>query len=310
MSASAEEISQNLLSSQVNTINCSSKVSAIGFEDDNGTSMEKYLKGKECQYIEIQDLLEEFRDMFAEKGKPLKATSLVKHRSDTEDNPPVYKPPYRIPLKLQQVVRKKKVDVLQGDIRVTHLKNVCCTETSILSKPTCFRNIISTKCELTVVTSFRQANCSSSTFSTKNGDTPIEDAWSTEVSVLVSISSSKDSFSNTGTNFFSTFRNFGFSTTGSGTCSSLTTLLLLFPITNALKLSVGRSSEGASGLEFSGGVSGLDSSGGATGLDFSGCASGLDFSGGASGLDFSGGASRLESSRGSTGCECSRGATG
>ncbi|CAH1981441.1 unnamed protein product [Acanthoscelides obtectus] len=113
MSASTEEISQNLLSTQVNTINCSSKVSAIGFEDDNGTSMEKYLKGKEFQYIEIHELLEEFKDIFAEKGKPLKATSLVKHRIDTEDNPPVYKLPCRIPLKLQQVVRKQ-VDGLHG----------------------------------------------------------------------------------------------------------------------------------------------------------------------------------------------------
>lgn len=36
---------------------------------------------------------------------------------------------------------------------------------------------------LTVVTSLRADSCNSLTFSTKNGATPIDDAWSTAVSV-------------------------------------------------------------------------------------------------------------------------------
>ncbi|KAG5889057.1 hypothetical protein JTB14_020410 [Gonioctena quinquepunctata] len=59
-------------------------------------------------------------DIFARTGKPLEATKLVEHRIDIGDSAPIYKPPYRVHLRQQPVVRQDIDEMLQeGIIRLS-----------------------------------------------------------------------------------------------------------------------------------------------------------------------------------------------
>ena len=68
------------------------------------------------QKLDLVDLLNQYRDVFAYSPTELGRTSVVKHHIDTGNNPPVRQRPYRTPQIQREQIDKHIKDMLDQDI--------------------------------------------------------------------------------------------------------------------------------------------------------------------------------------------------